>query len=156
LRKRIVQTKPILMFYKQQTKQIKHTLYAKEIIQSNQISPSISEARAYLPDQSLAPVMPRTYAPLALQAHAALAPPHQSMRRPCASMPEPTESLTPAEPRTHTELSAHVRRASHTRGAAQPYCCKPAPPCASTPQPASPLRPKRCKPAPARPHPRHP
>jgi hypothetical protein len=66
LRKRIVQTKPILVFYKQQTKEIKHRLCAKEIIQSNQISPSISEARACLPNQSLTPTAPRTHAPLAL------------------------------------------------------------------------------------------
>jgi hypothetical protein len=87
LRKRIVQTKPILMFYKQQTKQIMHTLCAKEIIQSNQISPSISEDRACLPDQSLASAAPRTRAPLALQAHATLTPPRQSWcthTEPCA------------------------------------------------------------------------
>jgi hypothetical protein len=59
-------TKPILVFYKQQTKEIKHRLCAKEIIQSNQISPSISEARACLPNQSLTPTAPRTRAPLAL------------------------------------------------------------------------------------------
>jgi hypothetical protein len=94
------------MFYKQQMKQIMHTLCAKEIIQSNQISPSISEDRACLPDQSLASAAPRTRAPLALQAHATLAPPRQSRCRPCASTPEPTESLMPVEPCTRTEPCA--------------------------------------------------
>jgi hypothetical protein len=108
------------MFYKQQTKQIKHTLYAKEIIQSNQISPSISEARAYLPDQSLALVVPRTHAPLALQAHAALVPPRQSSRR-ASRRPShaPARSRPPAcvAPRTRAEL--------HTPTTASPRCLAP-------------------------------
>jgi hypothetical protein len=139
------------MFYKQQTKQIKHTLCAKEIIQSNQISPSISEARECLPDQCLAPTMPRTRAPLALQAHAALAPPRQSPCHPCASTPESMESLASAEPRTH------MRRVSHTRGAARPTTaslCHLTPPCHSLRRPCAPSAVGRHHLAPAHPCPR--